>query len=151
MTRHQIEGAILEMGQCFIECGAEILREVEPILVRHARAEFEPGTFVHVWGSRIASSWPDGDNVIVVGTVVFSAPGWEGPLTHVEVISGEKSRQYEPLVERDEFPPALAWPSPHFLRARADRDDNVKFLRSMNHPLVASGPPRRESHPEAVV
>jgi len=138
MARLQIEGAVFELGQCFVEYGVEIRRELEPILVHHARAEFKPSTFVHIWGDRIASFWPDGDNLIVVETIVFSAPGWKGPLTHIEVINTEKRREYEPLGERDEFPPALGWPSPRFLRAWADREDNIRVLRSMNHSLLAS-------------
>jgi hypothetical protein len=137
MIRLQIEGSVFDLGQCFVEYGAEIRRELEPILVRHAKAEFEPSTFVHIWGDRIASFWPDGDNLIVVETIVFSAPGWEGPLTHIEVINAKKRREYEPLWERDEFPPAFGWPTPRFLQARADREDNIQVLRSMNHSLLA--------------
>jgi hypothetical protein len=137
MTRPQIAGAVFELGQCFVEYGIEIRRELEPILVRHARAEFEPNTIVHIWGDRIASFWPDGDNSIVVETIVFSAPSWKGTLTHIEVINAEKRQEYEPLFERDEFLPALRWPEPRFLRARANQEDNILVLRSMNHSLLA--------------
>jgi hypothetical protein len=147
MTRPQIEGAVFEVGQCFVECGIAFDRDLEPLLERHARAEVEPNTLVQIWGDRIASFWPDGDNLIVVETIVFSAPGWQRPLTHVEVISAEKRRAFEPLFERDEFPPALEWPEPRFLRARADREDNITVLHSMNHSLLAGNKRIGEPHP----
>jgi hypothetical protein len=137
MTRLQVEDAVFELGQCFVEWGVDACRELEPILVRHAKAEFEPGTIVHIWCDRIASFWPDGDNLIVVETLAFSAPGWQGTMTHIELIGADKRREFEPLWDRDEFPPAFGWPAPRFLRARPDREENIQVLRSMNHSLLS--------------
>ena len=138
MQRFRLDGAAFDTSLCFIEYQAPIMCDVGEILQRHGRAAFEPGSVVQVWGGRLASSWQDDENIVVVETVIFSTPGWQGPLTHVEVVSGERHRAHQAAIARGEFTTPLAFPEPHSFVASEEPAENVRFLRSMNHSLISS-------------
>jgi hypothetical protein len=101
----RLEGTTFETGECFVAYNCSPTLDVAVILHRHAREEYEPGMLVEVWGGRIASYWSDGEQVLVVETCTFTAPGWSGPMTHVEAISQERYREHADQIARGEFAP----------------------------------------------
>ncbi|QBD77467.1 hypothetical protein EPA93_16310 [Ktedonosporobacter rubrisoli] len=105
MESLNIEGAKLATGKCFVEYNLPSTIDVAAILRRHAREEFEPGMLLETWGGRVASYWPESDHVLVVETCTFTAPGWSGPLTHVEMITQEQYQHHVDQIARGQFAP----------------------------------------------